>query len=111
MVEGVIGGQAMPDVMAKTMKRVVKDSENTVTMGGQVYFKATLTIDPSKAPRTIDYAMTEGPTKGKTQLGIYEWEDGMLRFIFASPGQDRPTDFTTKAGDGRTLSVWKRVKK
>ncbi|HEY2784712.1 MAG TPA: sigma-70 family RNA polymerase sigma factor [Fimbriiglobus sp.] len=110
MVSGEMSGQAMPAVMSKTMKRIVKDGENTVTMGGQVYFKATLTVDPSKTPRTIDYAMTEGPTKGKTQLGIYEWEDGTLRFIFASPGQDRPKDFTTKANDGKTLSVWKRVK-
>ncbi len=100
----------MPEVMAKTMRRVVKDNETSVTMGGQAYFKATMTLDPTKAPRTMDYAMTEGPTKGKTQLGIYEWEDGALRFIFASPGQDRPTDFTTKANDGRTFSVWKRVK-
>lgn len=111
MVSGEMGGQAMPDAMAKTMKRVVNDAETTVTMGGQVYFKATIALDPTKSPRAIDYAMTEGPTKGKTQLGIYEWEDGVLRFIFAAPGEERPKDFTSKAGDGRTLSVWKRVQK
>jgi uncharacterized protein (TIGR03067 family) len=111
MIAGEMSGQPMPDAMAKTMKRVVKDAETTVTMGGQTYFKAAITLDPGKTPRTIDYAMTEGPTKGKTQLGIYEWEDGVLRFIFASPGQARPTDFTTKANDGRTFSAWKRVAK
>jgi uncharacterized protein (TIGR03067 family) len=108
MVSGSIGGQAMPEAMLKTMKRVVKGDEVTVTMNGQLYFKATLTLDPSKAPRTIDYAMTEGMTKSKTQLGIYEWEDGTMRFSFAAPGKDRPADFTSKPGDDRTVSVWKR---
>jgi hypothetical protein len=54
--------------------------------------------------------MTDGMTKGKTQLGIYEWEDGTLRFSFASPGTDRPADFTSKSDDGRTVSVWKRLR-
>jgi uncharacterized protein (TIGR03067 family) len=111
MASGSIGGQAMPEAMLKTMKREVKGNELTVTMNGQVYFKATITLDPSQTPRTIDYAMTEGVTKGKTQLGIYEWEDGTLRFCFASPGNDRPADFTSKPDDGRTVSVWKRVRK
>jgi RNA polymerase sigma factor (sigma-70 family) len=110
MVSGSIGGQAMPDAMLKTMKREVKGDELTVTMNGQVYFKATITLDPATTPRTIDYAMTEGMTKGKTQLGIYEWEDGNLRFSFASPGKDRPSDFSSKPDDGRTVSVWKRMK-
>jgi uncharacterized protein (TIGR03067 family) len=111
MVSGTIGGQPMPEAMLRTMQREVKGTEVTVTMNGQVYFKATLTLDPAKSPRTIDYTMTEGMTKGKTQLGIYEWEDGTLRFSFASPGKDRPADFTSKADDGRTVSVWKRIQK
>jgi uncharacterized protein (TIGR03067 family) len=111
MVSGSIGGQAMPDAMLKTMKREVKGNELTITMNGQDYFKATITLDPAKTPRTIDYAMTEGVTKGKTQLGIYEWEDGTLRFSFSSPGKDRPSDFTSKSDDCRTVSVWKRFQK
>jgi uncharacterized protein (TIGR03067 family) len=110
MVSGSIGGEAMPEAMLKMMKREVKGDELTVTMNSQVYFKATIKLDPSQTPRAIDYTMTEGVTKGKTQLGIYEWEDGTLRFSFASPGKDRPSDFTSKADDGRTVSLWKRVK-
>ena len=53
----------------------------------------------------VDYAMTEGPTKGKTHLGIYELDGDMVKFCFAAPGEDRPTKFTAKEGSGRTLSI------
>lgn len=111
MESGEIDGQAMPEEMRKTAKRAVKDRETTVTVGGQMFMKAKFVVDPSKKPKTIDYTMTGGPTAGKTQLGIYELDGDTVKFCFSAPGKDRPTDFTTKEGSGRTLSVWKRAKK
>ena len=111
MVSGEIDGKAMPDEFLKGAKRVAKGDETTVVIAGQVFMKATFTIDPAKKPKTIDYAMTDGFSKGKKQLGIYEIEGETVKFCFASPGKDRPSDFTTKEGSGRTLSVWKRIKK
>src|SRR6267154_2090159 len=71
MVSGSADGQPMPDEMRKQMKRVCIGDETTTTMGGQVFLKAKITIGPSKKPKTIDYQMSGGFTKGKTQLGIY----------------------------------------
>ena len=110
MVSGSADGQPMPDEMRKQMKRVCNGDETTTTMGGQVFIKAKITIDPSKKPKTIDYQMTEGFTKGKKQLGIYEVDGDTFKSCFGKPGEDRPTEFTSKPGDGRTLSVWKREK-
>jgi len=110
MVSGTADGQPMPDDMCKQMKRVCQGNEATTTMGGRVFLKAKITIDPSKTPKTIDYQMTEGFTKGKTQLGIYELEGDTFKSCFAAPGSERPKDFTTKPGDGRTVTVWKREK-
>jgi uncharacterized protein (TIGR03067 family) len=110
MVSGSADGQPMPDEMRKQMKRVCKGDETTTTMGGRVFFTAKITIDPSKTPKTIDYQMTEGFTKGKRQLGIYEVDGDTFKACFGKPGAERPTDFTSKAGDGRTTSVWKREK-
>jgi uncharacterized protein (TIGR03067 family) len=111
MVSGEIDGQAMPAEFAKTAKRVAKGGETTVTINGQLFMKAKFTIDPAKTPKAIDYTFTGGPTAGKTQYGIYELDGDTVKFCFASPGQDRPAEFTTKPGSGRTLSVWKRTAK
>jgi uncharacterized protein (TIGR03067 family) len=75
-----------------------------------VFLKAKITTDPSKNPKAIDYQMTEGFTKGKTQLGIYELDGDTFKSSFSAVGAERPKDFTSKPGDGRTVSVWKREK-
>jgi uncharacterized protein (TIGR03067 family) len=111
MVSGEANGQAMPGETVKVGRRVAKDGETTITFGGQTYFKAKFAIDPTKKPKTIDYTMTEGPTQGKTHLGIYELDGDTVKFCFAAPGQGRPTEFTAGQGSERTLSVWKRDKK
>src|SRR6266446_7620234 len=57
MVSGSADGQSMPDEMRQQMKRVCRGDETTTTIAGQVYFKAKITLDPSKKPKTIDYEM------------------------------------------------------
>ena len=110
MVSGEIEGKALPPELVKDGKRVAKDGEVTITIGGQVFLKAQFTIDPSKKPRTIDYTMTGGFTKGQKQRGIYDLDGDTVKFCFGSPGKERPTEFTARPGSGWTLSVWKRDK-
>jgi uncharacterized protein (TIGR03067 family) len=109
MVSGEIGGRPMPEAFVKTGRRVAKGDETTVTLGGRTFLTSKYTVDTSKKPYAIDYTMTDGPTKGKTQLGIYELDGDTVRFCFAAPGKDRPTKFEARAGDEQTLSVWKKV--
>jgi uncharacterized protein (TIGR03067 family) len=111
MVSGSANGYDIPDAMRKDFKRVCKDDEITVTNGDQIFMKAKIAIDPSKKPKTIDYDVIDGPTKGKKLLGIYELDGDKLKSCFAAPDAERPADFTAKAGDKRTASVWKREKK
>jgi uncharacterized protein (TIGR03067 family) len=111
MVSGQANGLSMPKETVRSCKRVAKDGETTVTVSGQVYFKAKFRIAPTKKPKAIDYTMTEGPSKGKAHLGIYELDGDTVKFCFAAPGKDRPTDFTANEGSQRTLSLWKRMKK
>lgn len=106
MTSGSADGQPMPDAMRKEMKRLCKGDEITVMMGTEVFLKAKFTLDPTKKPKTIDYEMTEGYTKGKKQLGIYELNGDTFKACFSSPGVERPTEL--KAGAGLTFSEWKR---
>ena len=98
MVSGTADGQSMPDDMRKQMKRVCKGDEITVTAEGEIFIKAKVSIDPSRKPKTIDYEMTGGFTKGKKQLGICELDGDTFKSCFGAPGAGRPTDFTSKPG-------------
>ena len=83
MVSGSADGNAMPDAMRETAKRVCKGDETTVTVGGLLLMKAKFTIDPSRKPKTIDYQMTEGFTKGNEILTTKL--RNMVKDAFADP--------------------------
>ena len=108
MVSGNRDGQALSADMLKNSKRLCKNDETTVVVGGQLLMKAKFTLAPAEKPKGIDYRIIGGANAGKTQLGIYELDGDTVKFCFSPPGKDRPIDFATKAGDGRTSSVWKR---
>jgi uncharacterized protein (TIGR03067 family) len=109
MVSGEADGTPLPPQFLKDSRRVVKDGVTTVHLGGQLFMKARFRLDPTRKPKTIDYDMLEGATKGQKQLGIYEIDGERVRFCFAAPGQERPTEF--QGGKGIALSVWQRNKK
>src|SRR5207247_1101990 len=73
--------------------------------------EGTITIDPSKKPKTVDSTATVGPDKGKTSLGIYEIKGDLHTVCFAPPGKERPQEFVSKPGSGHNLQVWKLEKK
>src|SRR4051812_36530947 len=63
MISGSADGEEMPEEFVKQMRRVFNGSELTVTMGSQIFFKAKISIDPTRKPKTIDYDVTDGVTK------------------------------------------------
>jgi uncharacterized protein (TIGR03067 family) len=83
----------------------------SVRRGDKMIAEATVQLDPTKKPKTIDVNFTKGEHKGKTVLGIYEFEGDTFRVCVARPGDERPTEFSAKAGSGRTLVVHRREKK
>src|SRR5512140_1948260 len=93
MVGGNLGGYPLPDATLKNSRRVCKGAETTVTVGGTLLLKANFTLHPSTEPKSIDYQVTDGPNKGKAQLGIYELDGDRVKFCFAAPGKTRSTGF------------------
>jgi uncharacterized protein (TIGR03067 family) len=83
----------------------------SVRRGDKIIGEATVKLDPTKKPKTIDVAFTEGELKGKAVMGIYKIEIRIFRVCVARVGDERPAAFSAKAGSGHTLVVYKREKK
>lgn len=68
--------------------------------------EATIKLDPTKQPKTIDVTKTVGDGKGQKLQGIYELNDDTLRICYQAGGNNRPTEFSDKA----IVITMKRVK-
>ena len=70
----------------------------------------TMTIDPRRMPKGVDYTHGPGGLKGQVQLGIYDLQGDIFRDCIAPIGRERPREFAVPAGSGYTLFVYRRVK-
>ncbi|HEV3236609.1 MAG TPA: TIGR03067 domain-containing protein [Gemmataceae bacterium] len=104
-----LGGEKFPDEVRKTMKLVMDDGKYTVTVGTNPD-KGTVKLDPSKKPKEMDIAGTEGPNKGKTIPAIYELTDDTLRICYDLSGKARPSEFMTAKDTKLFLVTYKREK-
>jgi uncharacterized protein (TIGR03067 family) len=66
-------------------------------------------LNERTTPKQIDLTTTEGSDKGKTSHAIYALEGDSLKISLAQPGQERPSDFTTKEGSKAMMFVMKRT--
>jgi len=110
-VSMVRDGMDIPRDDAQAFFRTVKGDKYSVFRYDQVVNKWTFTIDATKNPKTMDVLPEGVDDKSKASLGIYEFDGDKLKVCFATPGKDRPADFTSKEGSGHALTVWEREKK
>ena len=81
----------------------LKSEENEISKG-------TSTIDPTKAPKAIDFTVTGGNDSGKQSVGIYEVADDTLKFCVAPSGLERPSGFSSTSGSQHILLTLVREK-
>ncbi|HEV3444285.1 MAG TPA: TIGR03067 domain-containing protein [Gemmataceae bacterium] len=109
-VSGEQDGKEFPEDGLKqgNMKMTFKGERYTFEMtGNQEEGKVKLHAD--KKPKAIDFMIESGDDKGKTQLGIYEIEDGKFKLCVAKAGEtERPTEFKTKEGSPNVSIVMKK---
>ena len=98
----VIDGKPLEKGLLKYGKRTATASEVTVKFGPQVMVQAHYSVDRSRTPMTMDYLLAGG----RKQYGIWSLAGNQLTTCFGAPGQERPTEFASLPGDGRTLTVW-----
>jgi RNA polymerase sigma factor (sigma-70 family) len=94
------GKKAAPDEL-EGMRWVIKGNEITHIEPGATE-KLRLRLAPG-TPKKIDVTSLDGDLKGTTEPGIYALEGRRLRVCFGK--KDRPKEFATAPGDGRTLAV------
>jgi uncharacterized protein (TIGR03067 family) len=104
------GGKEVPVAEFKGITVTFERDKYAVKKGDEVIEAATQKLDPSKSPKTLDVAVTEGPNKGAVILGIYEISGDTLKVCFDPVGKTRPMQFKTASGL-QTLVVHKRVKR
>jgi uncharacterized protein (TIGR03067 family) len=105
----VNGKKSEPRKLA-LLKLTVAGDKFTSRDGADVLDESTFKVGANVRPRTIDLAFTAGPDRGKSVLGIYKMEAGMLTVCVADVGGARPKEFATKEGSGHMLFVFRRAK-
>ena len=106
-VQLVMNGKAMEDQWLAFGSRTVVGNDVKVVFGGQVMVHAKVRIDESVDPMAVDYLNLAGQHAGRVSCGIMDWVGDEVRFLMATPGRPRPTDFNASLGAG-TLSQWRR---
>jgi uncharacterized protein (TIGR03067 family) len=107
-----VDGNPAPEDDARKITVVNEaDGKWAIEVEGKVVARGTSEIDPTKKPKTVDLAVTEGEGSGKTALGIYEFKDDTRKVCLAQPDKERPAEFAAPAGSGHILAVLKRLKK
>lgn len=108
MISGFFDGHPLEDSFVRSARRFVDGIEMTVIFGKDVYSKANYTVDRSTTPAAIDIHNLAGMNAGKMRRGIYDVQGKTLVLSIAGVGRERPSDFSSSLGDGRTVVTWKK---
>jgi uncharacterized protein (TIGR03067 family) len=107
-IKAELAGQAMPDVVLKSITLKIDKKEYEVTVTGEATDKGTVTLDTASKPKGMTVVGVKGPNEGKTFPAIYELKGGTLRVCYDLSGAKRPTEFKSTAGTKLYLVTYKR---
>ena len=99
LLSGFVGGQP-----ATSVRQVYRGNAVTTISPGRPDLKETITVDPTKPAKTIDFEMTDASGETRKRLGIYSLGNDRLILDVADPDGERPTHFF----DGGHMSEWRR---
>ena len=107
----ISGNSAKPEDARKLAVLNGPDNTWSLLSEGQVVAKGTNAFDPTKQPKTIEFAVTEGGGNGNKYHGIYELGEKTRRLCFAPADKLRPTEFQSTAGSDNILVTFEREMK
>ncbi|QDU99175.1 TIGR03067 domain-containing protein [Lignipirellula cremea] len=103
-----ISGQVLEPETVQSLRLTFEGNQYHVVAQGR-NDKGQFTLKTETTPAQIDIVEQEGPSKGKTTLGLYSLADDELTICFGLE-QERPLDLTSEEGSNRLLIVYERVK-
>ncbi len=111
----VIGSATLADhdhtELFKTLKLTVTGAKYVIDFGENSEGGA-ITLDATKTPKRIDLTTRkDGPFKGRTLPGIYEFKGGTVVLCLNSEKPERPAKFAAPAKTPLMLLTFKRAKK
>ena len=110
VVSAARGGEKAPAERLKQMEIVIKEKTMEIRIEGRAVETATIKIDSSKDPKTIDF-QAKDRAENEPSRGIYQFDGDTLKLCLRKRGGKRPTEFATKADErGLVLMVLKRKK-
>ena len=112
LVGGESNGQDIPVDKLPNGKVTFEKDHFDVTFGDD-RIEGTMKVDADRDPKTFDAAHESGEDRGKTQYGIYKFEDEKLTICTSEPGSpesERPTEFRTRSDGHEVLFVFERAK-
>ena len=105
-----INGEELPADQVKTGELVVEDDQYRAKLGANAS-TSRIKVDPSRAPKEIDWTFTDGDQKGKTVKGLYKVTGDDLTICRGLTEMEaRPTEFAAPLDSGLLLAIWKRSK-
>lgn len=103
-----VDGKVVPEEKLQGTTLVIK-GDKYMTIVKDTKREVTLTLDPSKDPKTIDMAFPDGTNAAKVGKGIYRIEgDTFIICRAQSTDGERPTQFGTWPNTGVFMVTWKR---
>jgi uncharacterized protein (TIGR03067 family) len=89
--------------------RLIIEGDQFTSLGMGDAYTGKITLNASVSPRAFDMFFEEGPEKGNTNHGIYEFvSDDSWRLCLATRGAERPTTFASPANSGIALETLER---
>lgn len=106
-------GKGLSVATLKSLETTIKDDVLTVrqTAPGKkekVILEMRIKIDSAMKPKTIDFTHLLGDDKGKTEIGIYDFDGDNLWICTDEDGKKRPTEYESKEGTSYSVVVMKR---
>jgi uncharacterized protein (TIGR03067 family) len=84
----------VPDDLARRLRYTFEGARVTLHEGDAVTGAGSFAARPADAASEIDVTMTDGPGRGQTALGLYQFVRDRLRLCI---GLERPAGFTPTA--------------